>query len=139
MLRSLFGVQLIRLECLMSQSVRWSSKKAGGSTRNGRKTAGKRLGLKCGDGECVHAGNIIVRQRGTLFYPGANVGIGRDHTLYSLVDGQVEFTKVPRTPIPPQKGRKWIKKEARSFVSVAEHKQSHRFILSDMKYPSVHS
>ena len=66
-------------------------KKAGGSSRNGRDSAGRRLGVKkFGGQECV-AGNILVRQRGTKFYPGANVGIGKDHTLFALVDGRVSF------------------------------------------------
>ena len=66
-------------------------KKAGGSSRNGRDSAGRRLGVKkFGGQECV-AGNILVRQRGTKFYPGANVGIGKDHTLFALVDGRVAF------------------------------------------------
>ena len=66
-------------------------KKAGGSSRNGRDSAGRRLGVKRFGGENVIAGNNIVRQRGTKFHPGANVGIGRDHTLFALVDGQVTF------------------------------------------------
>ncbi len=68
-------------------------KKAGGSSRNGRDTAGRRLGVKkFGDQEIV-AGNILVRQRGTKFHPGDNVGIGRDHTLFALVDGRVKFRR----------------------------------------------
>ncbi len=66
-------------------------KKAGGSSRNGRDSAGRRLGVKKFGGEAVIAGNIIVRQRGTKVYPGANVGMGKDHTLYSLTDGVVRF------------------------------------------------
>ncbi len=66
-------------------------KKAGGSTRNGRDSHSKRLGVKRFGGELVRAGNIIVRQRGTRFHAGENVGIGKDHTLFALVDGQVEF------------------------------------------------
>lgn len=66
-------------------------KKAGGSSRNGRDSAGRRLGVKRFGGEDVLAGNIIVRQRGTKFHPGANVGIGKDHTLFALVDGKVAF------------------------------------------------
>lgn len=68
-------------------------KKAGGSSRNGRDSAGRRLGVKRFGGEQVLAGNIIVRQRGTKFHPGENVGIGRDHTLFALVDGQVAFKR----------------------------------------------
>ena len=66
-------------------------KKAGGSSRNGRDSAGRRLGVKKFGGESVIAGNIIVRQRGTKFHPGTNVGIGKDHTLYSKIDGKVSF------------------------------------------------
>ncbi|HAK52913.1 MAG TPA: 50S ribosomal protein L27 [Gammaproteobacteria bacterium] len=66
-------------------------KKAGGSTRNGRDSESKRLGLKIFGGQKVSAGNIIVRQRGTKFHPGANVGCGKDHTLFAKADGVVEF------------------------------------------------
>ncbi len=68
-------------------------KKAGGSSRNGRDTAGRRLGVKKFGGQEVIAGNIIVRQRGTKFYPGENVGIGRDHTLFALTDGKIAFKR----------------------------------------------
>jgi large subunit ribosomal protein L27 len=68
-----------------------ATKKAGGSTRNGRDSAGRRLGVKRFGGEAVRAGNIIVRQRGTHFHAGENVGIGKDHTLFALIDGQVQF------------------------------------------------
>ena len=78
-------------------------KKAGGSSRNGRDSAGRRLGVKKFGGEIVLAGNILARQRGTKSHPGQNVGLGRDHTLFALVDGRVEF----RT-----------KAEGRTFVSV---------------------
>jgi len=67
-------------------------KKAGGSSRNGRDSESKCLGVKIFGGQAVEAGNIIVRQRGTEFHPGAGVGIGRDHTLYALVDGKVDFS-----------------------------------------------
>ena len=66
-------------------------KKAGGSSRNGRDSAGRRLGVKKFGGEVAIAGNILVRQRGTKFYPGVNVGMGKDHTLFALVDGRVSF------------------------------------------------
>jgi len=66
-------------------------KKAGGSSRNGRDSAGQRLGLKIFGGESVLAGNIIARQRGTKWHPGRNVGLGKDHTLFALIDGKVEF------------------------------------------------
>lgn len=68
-------------------------KKAGGSSRNGRDTAGRRLGVKKFGGEAVISGNILVRQRGTKFHPGENVGMGKDHTLFALTDGRVKFEK----------------------------------------------
>ncbi|MCS6987059.1 MAG: 50S ribosomal protein L27 [Sphingomonadaceae bacterium] len=76
-------------------------KKAGGSSRNGRDSAGRRLGVKKFGGERVVAGNIIVRQRGTRFWPGLNVGLGRDHTLFAKADGHVRFHSGPR-------GRKYV-------------------------------
>ena len=66
-------------------------KKAGGSSRNGRDSESQRLGVKRFGGELVKAGNIIVRQRGTEFHPGTNVGLGKDHTLFALIEGQVQF------------------------------------------------
>ncbi|MCH8488351.1 MAG: 50S ribosomal protein L27 [Oceanicaulis sp.] len=66
-------------------------KKAGGSSRNGRDSAGRRLGVKKSGGQAVIPGNIIVRQRGTKYYPGDNVGMGKDHTLFALTEGRVEF------------------------------------------------
>ena len=66
-------------------------KKAGGSSRNGRDSAGKRLGVKRFGGQDVRAGNILIRQRGTPVHPGKNVGLGRDHTLFALIDGRVAF------------------------------------------------
>ncbi|MCI5059646.1 MAG: 50S ribosomal protein L27 [Alphaproteobacteria bacterium] len=68
-------------------------KKAGGSSKNGRDTAGRRLGVKKYGGEAVLAGNILIRQRGTKYSPGKNVGMGKDHTIFALMDGQVLFTK----------------------------------------------
>ncbi|MEI9804324.1 MAG: 50S ribosomal protein L27 [Pseudolabrys sp.] len=68
-------------------------KKAGGSSRNGRDSAGRRLGLKKAGGEIAIAGNILARQRGTTWHPGRNVGIGKDHTLFALTDGKVQFAK----------------------------------------------
>ena len=68
-------------------------KKAGGSSRNGRDTEGRRLGIKKFGGEAVIAGNILVRQRGTKWHPGENVGLGRDHTIFALIDGRVEFRR----------------------------------------------
>ena len=78
-------------------------KKGVGSSKNGRESASKRLGLKLFGGEFAKAGNILVRQRGTVHYAGENVGMGKDHTLYALVDGVVVFQR---------------KKEDRSYVSV---------------------
>ena len=68
-------------------------KKAGGSSRNGRDTAGRRLGVKKFGGEAVIAGNIIIRQRGTKYHPGSNVGMGKDHTIFALTVGKVRFEK----------------------------------------------
>ena len=70
-----------------------AQKKAGGSSKNGRDSAGRRLCVKRFGGQEVKAGSIIIRQRGTKYYPGQNVGIGKDHTIFSLVEGQVNFTK----------------------------------------------
>jgi large subunit ribosomal protein L27 len=75
-------------------------KKGLGSTRNGRESESKRLGVKRFGGEVVRAGNILVRQRGTKFWPGRNVGMGRDHTLFALIDGVVSFRE--------RKGRKYM-------------------------------
>ena len=75
-------------------------KKGLGSTRNGRESESKRLGVKRFGGEVVRTGNILVRQRGTKFWPGRNVGIGRDHTLFALIDGVVSFRE--------RKGRKYV-------------------------------
>jgi len=70
-----------------------ATKKAGGSSRNGRDSAGRRLGVKKFGGQLVISGNIIVRQRGTKFHPGTNVGIGKDHTIFATKDGKVFFKK----------------------------------------------
>lgn len=71
-------------------------KKSGGSNRNGRDSESKRLGVKRFDGQVVRCGTIIVRQRGTKFHPGLNVGIGKDHTIFAAVDGYVKFEDVTR-------------------------------------------
>ena len=90
-------------------------KKAGGSSRNGRDTEGRRLGLKKSGGQAVIAGNIIVRQRGTQFHPGKNVGLGRDHTLFATETGKVSFREargrmvvsiIPADEKPAQKDAK---------------------------------
>ena len=71
----------------------FAHKKGGGSTKNGRDSNSKRLGVKASDGQYVLAGSIIIRQRGTKVYPGANVGLGKDYTLFAIKDGKVKFTK----------------------------------------------
>jgi large subunit ribosomal protein L27 len=78
-------------------------KKGAGSSRNGRESHSQRLGIKIFGGELVKAGNILVRQRGTVHNPGENVGIGKDHTLYALIDGHVKYSR---------------KKDDRSYVSI---------------------
>ncbi len=78
-------------------------KKGAGSSRNGRESESKRLGVKLYGGQVVRAGNIIVRQRGTVHHPGSNVGMGKDHTLFAMTDGMVKFTK---------------KRDNKSFVSI---------------------
>jgi len=88
-------------------------KKAGGSTRNGRDSNPKYLGVKRFGGQFVTAGEIIVRQRGTRFHPGAGVGCGRDHTLFALVDGLVKFT------IKGEKNRKYVTIVAEQLEEVA--------------------
>lgn len=82
-------------------------KKAGGSSRNGRDTAGRRLGVKKFGGESVVSGNILVRQRGTQWHPGKNVGLGTDHTIFAVVEGTVQFA---------------TKKNGRTYVSVLPKK-----------------
>ena len=84
-------------------------KKAGGSSRNGRDSAGRRLGVKKFGSELVVPGNIIIRQRGTKFHPGSNVGMGKDHTIFSLIDGHVKFKEL---------------KDNKMFVSVDPIKQA---------------
>lgn len=72
----------------------FSSKKGSSTAKNGRDSNSKRLGVKCSDGQLVRAGNIIIRQRGSKIYPGTNVGMGRDYTLYALADGKVKFQMI---------------------------------------------
>ena len=87
-----------------------STKKAGGSSKNGRDSAGRRLGIKKFGGQHVIAGNIIARQRGTKWHPGSNTWIGKDHTIFSLIDGFVKFVKFGSSNktkievVPAQKG-----------------------------------
>ena len=85
-----------------------AQKKAGGSSRNGRDSAGRRLGVKKFGGEAVIPGNILIRQRGTKYYPGVKVGIGRDHTLFALAEGHVLFSR---------------KANGKMFVSIVENGQ----------------
>ena len=73
-----------------------ATKKAGGSSRNGRDSAGRRLGVKKYGGQVVLSGNIIVRQRGTKFHPGLNVGMGKDHTIFATIKGKVSFKKTKK-------------------------------------------
>jgi large subunit ribosomal protein L27 len=73
-----------------------ATKKAGGSSRNGRDSQGQRLGIKRGDGMAVLAGNILVRQHGTKIHPGFNVGIGRDYTLFAVINGKVKYERLGR-------------------------------------------
>ncbi|KAK3834473.1 MAG: ribosomal L27 protein-domain-containing protein, partial [Linnemannia gamsii] len=96
-----------------TNQVRFASKKAGGSTKNNRDSAGRRLGAKKVGGQPVIPGNIIYRQRGTHFYPGENVGMGKDHTLYSLESGWVQYYQ------DPVKDKKFWK---RTYVGVTLHK-----------------
>lgn len=85
-------------------------KKAGGSSRNGRDSAGRRLGVKKFGGETVISGNIIVRQRGTRVYPGTNVGLGKDHTLFATSDGRVRFHD-------GKQGRKYVSVDAMALAA----------------------
>ncbi|MCK4879693.1 MAG: 50S ribosomal protein L27 [Bacteroidales bacterium] len=80
-------------------------KKGAGSSRNGRESESKRLGVKLYGGQIVRAGNILVRQRGTVHHPGSNVGMGKDHTLFAMTDGMVKFTK---------------KRDNKSYVSIEQ-------------------
>lgn len=84
-------------------------KKGAGSSQNGRESESKRLGVKIYGGQVAKAGNIIIRQRGTAHHPGKNVGIGKDHTIFAMVDGTVEFRK---------------KKDNRSYISVVPFEES---------------
>ncbi|RKP36922.1 ribosomal L27 protein-domain-containing protein, partial [Dimargaris cristalligena] len=96
------------------QAVRWATKKSGGTTKNNRDSPGQHLGIKKFGDEHVIPGNIIIRQRGTRFHPGENVGMGRDHTLYAKIDGYVKFYR--------QRGGKYNKE--RRFIAVAYDKDA---------------
>ncbi|KAJ2805911.1 54S ribosomal protein L2 mitochondrial [Coemansia helicoidea] len=117
MLRSLLlpGPGLLRPSSFVLQQLRFATKKTGGSSRNGRDSIGRRLGFKKQQNEHVVPGNIIVRQRGTKFHPGENVGIGKDHTLFALQPGYVRVYADSRI------------KEGRRFVSVALDKEDTAF------------
>src|SRR5690625_7158911 len=92
-----------------------AQKKGGGSTRNGRDSQAKRLGVKVFGGQNISAGAIIVRQRGTKFHPGTNVGLGKDHTLYALVDGHVKFSiNGPKNKRTVRSEERRVGKEGRS-------------------------
>ena len=93
-------------------------KKAGGSSRNGRDSAGRRLGVKKFGGEAVIPGNIIVRQRGTKWHPGTGVGMGKDHTIFATIDGQVQFAK---------------QANGRTYVSVLEDEEFKAFQAAKQK------
>ncbi|PVU97460.1 hypothetical protein BB561_000529 [Smittium simulii] len=95
--------------------VRFATKKAGGSTKNGRDSAGRRLGAKKTAGEFVIAGNIIMKQRGTKFHPGENVGMGKDHTIFAINPGYVRFY------------RQIYNKKERRMISVALQKDDYNF------------
>ncbi|GBG27812.1 50S ribosomal protein L27, chloroplastic [Hondaea fermentalgiana] len=119
---------------LLGQSVRHASKKAAGSSKNGRKSAGKRLGVKKFGGEKVIPGNIIVRQRGTPTHPGKNVGIGKDHTIFALTEGFVQFSYVR---VPHKQSRS--KFVLRKFVHVVPHGVEPASIgIADVLWPPLY-
>ena len=97
--------------------------KGGGSTKNGRDSESKRLGVKRADGQFVLAGNILVRQRGTHIHPGVNVGIGKDDTLFAKVDGTVKFERLGKdagsAPCTPSSKIIWTRKAAASLIAAA--------------------
>ncbi|KAG0244774.1 54S ribosomal protein L2 mitochondrial [Actinomortierella wolfii] len=108
--RQISRITLAGDKSAFANQVRYATKKAGGSTKNNRDSAGRRLGAKKVGGQPVVPGNIIYRQRGTHFYPGENVGMGKDHTLYALESGYVQYYQ------DPAKDKKWWK---RTYVGVA--------------------
>lgn len=117
------GLDVLVSPLFGQQSVRFASKKAAGSSKNGRKSAGKRLGVKKFGGEYVQTGNIIIRQRGTPTHPGVNVGVGRDHTLYALTEGHVKFTYL-RVPYRQSRTRSYLRKFV-NVVPVGEQPEAH--------------
>src|ERR1043165_1838376 len=108
-----------------------AQKKGGGSTRNGRDSQPKMLGVKVFGGQVVPAGSIIVRQRGTRFHAGANVGIGRDHTLVALVDGEVTYA----VKGPPNRQAVAVKSGCRAAPDRTESPASRGFLLSGSRGP----
>lgn len=104
------------------QFVRYATKRAGGQAKNNRDSAGRRLGAKKYGGELVKAGNILMRQRGTKWHPGENVGIGRDHTLYALEPGFVQYYKDPRHPL-------------RRFIGIVFHREQRLPIPTNIPRP----
>ncbi|KAJ2232599.1 54S ribosomal protein L2 mitochondrial [Coemansia sp. RSA 1722] len=117
MFRSIFSTTSAPAQCTSTiyQQLRFATKKSGGSSRNGRDSIGRRLGMKKQQNEYVIPGNIIVRQRGTKFHPGENVGIGKDHTLFALQPGYVKVYTDSRI------------KEGRRHIAVALSKDDNAF------------
>ncbi|KFH67162.1 hypothetical protein MVEG_07685 [Podila verticillata NRRL 6337] len=111
--RQVARLNVVSESSALTNQIRHASKKAGGSTKNNRDSAGRRLGAKKVGGQPVIPGNIIFRQRGTHFYPGENVGMGKDHTLYALESGWVQYYQ------DPVKDKKFWK---RTYVGVSLHK-----------------
>ncbi|KAM9424381.1 large ribosomal subunit protein bL27m [Pholidichthys leucotaenia] len=139
MLKTRGGLLAPSHSCVLD-SLRFASKKAGGSTKNhGGKSPGKRYGFKKQDGDFVHAGNILATQRLFRYHPGAHVGMGTNKTLYALEDGHVRFTKEIYMP-PPQsiEARQIIPKLPqgailyKTFISVVPVKQEGKFRLVDL-------
>ncbi|KAM4624450.1 large ribosomal subunit protein bL27m [Polymixia lowei] len=139
MLKSRAGLS-IPCQSSLIDSVRFASKKAGGSSKNvGGKSPGRRYGFKKQDGNLVHAGNILATQRLMRYHPGAHVGIGTNNTLYALEDGMVRFTKevyipAPRSPEATKVITKLPKGAVlyKTFINVLPTKQEGKFKLVDM-------
>ncbi|XP_035527719.1 39S ribosomal protein L27, mitochondrial [Morone saxatilis] len=139
MLKSRAGL-LVPAQCALLDSVRFASKKSGGSSKNlGGRSAGRRYGFKKQDGNFVHAGNILATQRLLRYHPGAHVGLGTNNTLYALEDGLVRFTKDVYIPHPrSRESTKVITKLPKgaiiykTFINVLPVKQEGKFKLVDM-------
>jgi len=117
MLRSVLSRGIIRRDGFYLQPCRFASKKAGGTSSNGRDSAGRRLGVKKFGGEVVIPGNIIIRQRGTRYYPGEGVGMGKDHTLFAKTPGHVMFRKI-----------KGFNRKKRQYVSIVTNDEWNEFL-----------